>query len=107
MSEQSFTNLSFKLALTIIFCLIAVPALLLGVLLPTLQDIEGLPDPLEPIFSLTILLGALSWVLSPIVALIAFYAVGTRVAAGIVAGFWSGTVAAAGFLFVGGSLSGW
>ena len=92
MSEQASTNRSFRLALIITFCLIAVPAFLTGVLLLTFQDVDRLPGPLQPVFSLTLLLGILSWILSPPVALIAFFAAGTRAAAGIVAGFWAGTI---------------
>ena len=97
MSERAAAYRSFKLAFILVGCLISVPALAGGVSIffSELNDsaIEDFWAPLQPVLSLT-LLGILVWVLSPFAAMIAFFALGTRAAGGILAGFGVGTLAA-------------
>ena len=98
MSEQDHTDRSFKRAFILVGGLISAPALADGVVLffATLTDstVEDLWTPLQPVVSLTLLVGILVWVLSPFAAMIAFYALGTRAAGGILAGFGVGTLVA-------------
>ena len=98
MSERAAAYRSFKLAFILVGCLISVPALAGGVTIffSELNDsaIEDFWAPLQPVLSLTLLLGILVWVLSPFAAMIAFFALGTRAAGGILAGFGVGTLAA-------------
>ena len=98
MSERAAAYRSFKLAFILVGGLISVPVLTSSVFtfFSTLTDstIEDLWAPLQPVLSVSWLLGILVWVLSPFAAMIAFYAVGTRAAGGILAGFGVGTLAA-------------
>ncbi len=108
MSERAGTYTSFKRAFILVGCLISVPALAGGVSIffyeLTDSTIEDLWMPLQPVISLTFFLGILVWVLSPFAAMIAFYAVGTRAAGGILAGFGVGTlVAVLAFLLIAGA----
>ena len=97
MTERDCTYRSFKLAFILVGCLIPVPALTSSVFtfFSTLTDstIEDLWTPLQLVLSVSWLLGILVWVLSPFAAMIAFYALGTRAAGGILAGFGVGTLA--------------
>ena len=97
MSERDGTYRSFKRAFILVGCLISVPALAGGVSIffyeLTDSTIEDLWTPLQPVLSVSSLLGILVWVLSPFAAMIAFYALGTRAAGGILAGFGVGTLA--------------
>ena len=84
MTERDGTYRSFKRAFILVGGLISVPALAGGVSIffSELNDsaIEDFWAPLQPVLSLTLLLGILVWVLSPFAAMIAFFAVGTRAA---------------------------
>ena len=60
----------------------------------TADNIENVWAPLQPVLTVSWLLGILVWALSPFAAMIAFYAVGTRAAGGILAGFGVGTLVA-------------
>ena len=94
MSEGAATYRSFKLAFILVGCLISVPALTMVIMFVTAGDIENVWAPLQPVLGVSWLLGIIVWALSPFAAMVAFYAVGTRPAGGILAGFGVGTLVA-------------
>ena len=94
MSEGAVTYRSFKWGFIPVAGLISVPVLSMVIMSVTAGDIESVWAPLQPVLTVSWLLGIIVWALSPFAAMIAFFALGTRAAGGILAGFGVGTLAA-------------
>ena len=98
MSEGAATYRSFKRAFILVGCLISFPALTSSgfTFFSTLTNStnEDLWTPLQQVLRVSWLLSILVWVLSPFAAIVAFFALGTRAAGGILAGFGAGTLVA-------------
>ena len=94
MSEGASAYRSFKWGFIPVAGLISFPVLSMVIMFVTAGNIEGVWAPLQPVLTVSWLLGILVWALSPFAAMIAFFALGTRAAGGILAGFGAGTLAA-------------
>ena len=94
MTDRDGTYRSFKMALILVGLFITVPALSSVIMSMTAGNADNVWTPLQPVLSVTLLFGILVWVLSPFAAMITFYALGTRAALGILAGFGIGTLMA-------------
>ena len=94
MSEGASAYRSFKWGFIPVAGLISVPVLSMVIMSVTAGNIENVWTPLQPVLTVTWLIGIIVWALSPFAAMIAFFALGIRAAGGILAGFGAGTLAA-------------